>query len=190
MVYTQKIKRAIKFSIKTHEVYQKQKRKNKDIAYITHPLTVGIILSLVGANENVICAGILHDTIEDSVDYKKVDAGMLAERFGREVADLVVSVTEVDRSLPWEDRKADALSHIWQFSEDSLLVKSADTLSNTSELIDDYTRYGESIFDQFSASKEKMLAHYRHVIEAILERWRENPLADDLKKALVDLTML
>ena len=45
--YTLKLKNAIRFSIKTHEVYQKQKRKGKDIAYITHPLTVAIILAKV-----------------------------------------------------------------------------------------------------------------------------------------------
>ena len=45
MLYSYKISRAIRFSTKTHEVYQKQKRKGKDIPYITHPLTVGLILS-------------------------------------------------------------------------------------------------------------------------------------------------
>jgi len=34
MKFTPKIQKAIKFFIKTHEVYQKQKRKGKDIAYI------------------------------------------------------------------------------------------------------------------------------------------------------------
>jgi len=40
-----KIQKAIKFAVKTHEVYQKQARKGKDVSYITHPLTVGLILS-------------------------------------------------------------------------------------------------------------------------------------------------
>jgi (p)ppGpp synthase/HD superfamily hydrolase len=38
MVYREQIKKAIRFAIKTHEVYQKQKRKGKDVPYITHPL--------------------------------------------------------------------------------------------------------------------------------------------------------
>ncbi len=42
---------AIRFSIRTHEVFQKQKRKGKDIAYINHPLTVGVILARAGATE-------------------------------------------------------------------------------------------------------------------------------------------
>ena len=100
-----KIQRAIKFAVKTHEVYQKQKRKGKDVSYIIHPLAVGILLARVGANDDTVCAGILHDTIEDSVPEKKVTFEMLEERFGASVAQMVLDVTETDKSLPWEERK-------------------------------------------------------------------------------------
>ncbi|MFZ1720119.1 MAG: HD domain-containing protein, partial [Candidatus Moraniibacteriota bacterium] len=112
MIYTNKIEKAIKFAGKTHNHYQEQKRKGKNIPYIAHPLTAGIILALAGASEDVIVAGILHDTIEDSIDEKKVTAEMIAERFGEKVRDLVLSVTEMDKSLPWVERKALALAHI------------------------------------------------------------------------------
>jgi (p)ppGpp synthase/HD superfamily hydrolase len=56
MQYSFKIQKAIKFATKTHEIYEKQKRKGKDIPYITHPLTVGLILAGSGANDDVICA--------------------------------------------------------------------------------------------------------------------------------------
>jgi len=52
MNYTSKIQKAIKFAAKTHDLYQKQMRKGKNIAYITHPLTVGIILALAGSPED------------------------------------------------------------------------------------------------------------------------------------------
>lgn len=89
MIYTFKIQHAIRFSIKTHEVYQKQKRKGKDIPYITHPLTVGLILACAGADEDVICAGILHDTIEDSIEERKVDLKMIEDFFGENIAKIV-----------------------------------------------------------------------------------------------------
>jgi (p)ppGpp synthase/HD superfamily hydrolase len=120
MIYTSNIKKAVRFSTKTHEVYQKQKRKGKDIAYITHPLTVGLILACAPASEEVIIAGILHDTIEDSIDEKKVTREMLVERFGEEVAVFVESVSESNKSLPWEERKRQALAHIETFSRGSL----------------------------------------------------------------------
>ena len=180
MIFTNKIQRAIKFSIKTHEVYQKQKRKVKDISYITHPLTVGIILAKAEADEDVIAAGILHDTIEDSVPEKKVTYEMLEERFGKRVADGVLSVTETDKSLIWEERKKETLERVEIFSQDSLLIKSADIVSNASELLDDYFRYREEIFENFSAPKDKIICNFLEIISLISEKWKDNPLAEDL----------
>ncbi len=187
MIYTKKIKDAIRFSIKTHEVYQKQKRKGKDIPYITHPLTVGLILSQVGASEDVIVAGILHDTIEDSVKEKKVTPAMLTERFGENVTTLVESVTEANKELPWEERKQEALEHIPKFSHDSVLVKSADVISNMSELIDDHARDGEDVWSRFTAPKDKLLENAYKVISALLQQWPESPLAHDLSEVEMQL---
>lgn len=181
MIYTPLLHRAIQFAIKTHDVYQKQKRKGKDVAYITHPLTVGVILAHAGASEEVIAAGILHDTIEDSLPSKKVTASMLQERFGSKVAQLVLSVTEPDKNVPWDVRKQEALHHIEHFSHDELLLKSADVISNVAEILDDHARYGDSIFEYFSVPKQKLLQHCSHVIQKILTRWNKNPLYHDLQ---------
>jgi (p)ppGpp synthase/HD superfamily hydrolase len=179
--YSDRVFRAIKFSIKTHDVYQKQKRKGKEIAYITHPLSVGIILSLAHASEDVIVAGILHDTIEDSIAEKKVSEAMLTERFGANVTRLVLSVTESDKAGTWEERKREAMDHILVFDNDSLLLKSADVLANTRELIDDHARYGDQVFERFAAPKERLLWHYIETIGLILSAWPDNPLANELR---------
>lgn len=180
MKLTIKIQKAIKFAAKTHNQYQQQTRKGKVIPYITHPLTVGLILSLANSSEDIIVAGILHDTIEDSVDDKKVTSEMLTERFGENVAQLVLSVTEQDKRLSWEDRKKEALEHIKNFSHDSLLVKSADIIGNLSELIDDYARYGDKTFYRFNAPKEKIVDYQIKLIEVILKTWPDSPLFEDL----------
>lgn len=185
-----KIQKAIKFATKTHEIYQKQKRKGKDVSYITHPLTVGIILASIGASEDVVCAGILHDTIEDSIEEKKVTPEMLEDRFGREVAQLVLDVTETDKSLAWEERKKQALEHIKHFSHDSLLVKSADLLSNLSELVDDYEKDGEQIFERFNAPKEKKLKNSLQTISTIIVSWPANPVARELRRIADQLQMI
>ena len=184
MIYTKKIQDAIRFSIKTHEVDQKQKRKGKDIPYITHPLTVGLILSRAGASENVVVAGILHDTIEDSIQEKKVTKEMLTEKFGVKVAELVLSVTEQNKELTWDERKTEALKHIGTFSHESLLLKSADVIANVSELASDHERDGNKVFERFNAPKEKILKANTNVIEAILRKWDGSPLSEDLKEIL------
>jgi hypothetical protein len=182
MAYSARLQKAVRFATKTHEVYQKQTRKGKDIPYITHPLTVGLILARAGAPEDVVIAGILHDTIEDSPPAKKVTKEMIAERFGDNVAALVASVTEFHKDLPWEQRKLEAIAHIKKFSHESLLVKSADVIGNLTELIDDYERIGEAVWTRFNAPKEKILENARRVISMILERWPGNPLAGDLRE--------
>lgn len=187
MLYTLKMRKAIKFAIETHEVHQKQKRKGKDIAYIAHPLTVGIILARAGAEEDVVIAGVLHDTIEDSVSEKRVTSALIEAEFGEAVKDLVVSVTEEKqdqqhRNISWRERKIAALEHIPHFSQGSVLVKSADLLSNGTELADDYEAEGPQVFDRFNASAGETLVHYERVIEALLKRWPESPLVGDLKK--------
>ena len=181
MIYTRKIQKAIRFAIKTHEGYQKQKRKGTDVPYIVHSLSVGLLLSLSGAPEDLVVAGILHDTIEDSIEEKKVTKEMLTEKFNMNVAQLVDSVTEQDKSLPWQERKNAAVEHIKTFSNDSVFLKSADVVTNTSELLVYYEKEGEEIFMNFHAPKEKLLKQHIASIEALLKKWPENPLADDLK---------
>jgi (p)ppGpp synthase/HD superfamily hydrolase len=176
---------AIKFAAKTHNHYQQQVRKGKDIPYITHPLTVGIILTGINASEDVVVAGILHDTIEDSIDEKKVTPKMLTERFGKNVSDLVMSVTEVDKSMSWADRKREAIEHIKHFSNDSVLIKSADIISNVSELLDDYERYGDEVFERFKASKEDTIKNILKTTNTIIAKWSKNILIKDLKSLLV-----
>lgn len=180
MIYTEKIKKAIKFATKTHEVYQQQKRKGKDIPYITHPLIVGLILSRAGASEDVIVAGILHDTIEDSKEPKKVTVEMLTGRFGENVAQLVSSVTEHDKTMSWQERKDEAFEHIKSFTNDQVLVKSGDVISNLNELIEDIKLNGDEAFASFKGTKEQWMSHSTRVINALISQWPESPLAADL----------
>lgn len=141
---------------------------------------MGIILASAGADEDVVIAGLLHDTIEDSSPEKKVTKAMLAERFGEYVAELVDDVTEQDQSRAWEVSKREALEHVAHLSHDALLVKSADTLSNVAELMDDHRKDGDATFDRFHASKADMVANYISVIKSLLTYFPESPLAADL----------
>lgn len=180
MLYTPLLHKAFHFAITVHEVNQKQKRKGKDVAYVTHPIHVGFILSKAGASDELIAAGFLHDVLEDSASKAKVTKEMLEQEFGAEVATLVASVSEKNRDLSWHERKEAALEEIRQFPHDSLMLKSGDVLSNTSELISDYEHDGNDTFKRFNAPKEQLIEHAQLVIQTIIKAWPENPLASDL----------
>lgn len=180
---TGKIQSAVRFAIKAHAG---QTRKGKDIPYITHPLTVSIILSQAGASEDVIVAGILHDTVEDS----DVELGDVRERFGDSVAELVKAVTEEDKSLPWEERKQIALTHIYEMPYGALLLKSADVLANLSDLLADLEAEGESVWERFNAPKDKKIEQQKKLIEALEAVWPDNPLLPEIKAGVEKLANL
>ena len=192
MIYSQKIQKAIKFATKTHEVYPnpKQTRKGKDIPYITHPLIVGFILARAGASEDVVIAGILHDTIEDSTEERKVTREMLTERFGENVAQLVSSVTEHDKEMSWQARKDEAFEHIQSFSHDEVLVKSGDVISNLSDLLEDIKQKGDEAFGSFKGTKEQTIEHALRVIPALIAQWPASPLSADLEAIEANLAKL
>ncbi len=181
MLYSPRIRAALAFALKVHETDQKQKRRGKDVPYIVHPAAVGMILSRAGADEDTVIAGLLHDTIEDSAPDYRVTRPMIEDLFGARVADLVTSVTEAPKSVPWESRKEEALAHIAEYSHESLLLKSADTVSNAGDLVDDWKREGDRTFARFAIGKERFVGNYRRVIAALLAVWDGNPLAEDLR---------
>src|SRR3989338_4734561 len=154
------VRKAVELALQTHEINQKQKRKGKDIPYIVHPLAVGLILARVTDDEETIAAGILHDTIEDSIVERKVTKEQLMTRFGPTVAYLVHSVTEKDKSLSWDERKQIMLDDLGRCDDWRVfLIKSADLISNLNDLLEDYAREGESAFSRFNTGKEKYIAN-------------------------------
>ena len=61
--------------------------------YITHPLAVANILAEWRLDAVTICAGLMHDVLEDT----KVAKIEMAERFGVEVTELVDGVSKLDK---------------------------------------------------------------------------------------------
>jgi len=185
--YTPKIKKAMDFAIKVHN---DQYRKGKDVPYITHPMGVALIISLVSKDEDLICAGLLHDTIEDADPYGSITKEQIEKEFSKKVADIVNDLTEQDKTINWAERKRQALIHVAEMSNDSLLVKSADVLHNITEQIDDYKIEGDRMFERFNAGKDVQLERYLKLISAIVDKWSENPLADDLREKLSEVKTL
>lgn len=184
MITSNKIQKALQFAYKVHQVDQKQSRKGKQIPYIFHPLAVANILDKVNATEDQIVAGILHDTIEDSIQGYKVTKEDLEKEFGQAVARMVNDLSEQDKSLPWDVRKQQALEHIPSMEHNSLLVKSADVLHNLTDQIEDYQFKGDKMFENYNAPKAAQLASYQKLVNALRKAWPQNPLLNNLEKQI------
>ncbi|MFM1582913.1 RelA/SpoT family protein, partial [Helcococcus ovis] len=65
--------------------------RNSGEEYIVHPLEVSIILASMQMDDQTICAGLMHDILEDT-DYSKSD---MEKEFGEEITALVDGVTKL-----------------------------------------------------------------------------------------------
>ena len=192
MIYTRKIQKAVDFATKVHNIDQNQTRSDRQTPYITHPLAVAIILARVNASEETLIAGILHDTIEDSIVSKKVTKEIIAKEFGERVATIVDDLTEKMNLLKVE-RKQQAINHIAQMSRDALLVKTADQLHNLVSMVEFIREKGEHAFDNHESTQQELTMWYSKRIDALNMAWKENPLLEELKvtyKEFLALTSL
>lgn len=104
----------------------KQRRKGAAAEpYLNHLIEVAELVAAAGASEDVICAALLHDAIED----QGVTAAEIADLFGPHVAALVSELTD-DKTLPKAERKALQVAHAPHLSQGAKLVKLADKISN------------------------------------------------------------
>jgi GTP diphosphokinase / guanosine-3',5'-bis(diphosphate) 3'-diphosphatase len=65
---------------------------NSGEPYVTHPLAVATVLAEIGADDQTLCAALLHDTLEGT----SYTLGALRGEFGAEIAGLVAGVTALD----------------------------------------------------------------------------------------------
>jgi (p)ppGpp synthase/HD superfamily hydrolase len=99
-VTTVRILSALHFAAEKH---RDQRRKGAEASpYINHPIEVAEVIARRGGVTDpvVLQAAILHDTLEDT----RTTHAELESVFGREVADVVLEVTD-DKALPSEERK-------------------------------------------------------------------------------------
>jgi guanosine-3',5'-bis(diphosphate) 3'-pyrophosphohydrolase len=122
--------RAIAFAAEKHS---KQRRKDADASpYINHPIALADVLANEGGIENpeVLCAAVLHDTLEDT----ETTAAELEALFGHEVTTIVLEVTD-DKSLDKHVRKQRQIEHAPHSSPKARLVKLADKICNLRDII-------------------------------------------------------
>ena len=154
------IHKAIEFASLAHK---EQMRKGSDTPYIVHLFEVALILSKNNASDEVICAGILHDTLEDT-DTTKED---LQKHFGQNVTNLVCANSE-NKTLSWEERKQETIDYIKnEATEEELMVICADKLSNIKSIKYDYDKLGNEVWERFKRGYDKQKWYYLGLSEAL-----------------------
>ena len=99
--------------------------------YVIHPLNVAYILADMHADRDTICAGLLHDTLEDT----NITKEKIAHDFNKDVANLVDGVTKISKlnfSTKADQNMANTRKIITGLTNDAriIIIKLADRLHN------------------------------------------------------------
>ena len=163
---------------------QKRKYPGADVPYVSHLAGVAAILSRHGFGEEIVAAGALHDCMEDAgVGYDELE-----RLFGTRVAELVRHVSEPDKSLPWEQRKAAYLEHFKVKPWEAQAITLADKIDNFRSIALCARLYGDP-WAMFKRGRAQQMARF----EALLEAARAlpaHPLIDEYDQALAALNGL
>jgi guanosine-3',5'-bis(diphosphate) 3'-pyrophosphohydrolase len=117
--------KALAFAAHKH---RDQRRKDPAASpYINHPIALADVLVNEGGvtDVEVLCAALLHDTVEDTDTTHEE----LANAFGSRVARIVAEVTD-DQALPKAERKRLQVEQAAHLSPEAKLVKLADKICN------------------------------------------------------------
>ncbi len=128
---TSMIRRAFEYSVKAHEGQTRQTGE----PYVQHPLAVAGILTFLKLDVPAIVAGLLHDTLEDTVATQEE----LAQEFGLDVSRLVDGVTKIGQISfeTYEEKQAENFRKMVLSMADDIrvvFIKLADRLHNMQTL--------------------------------------------------------
>jgi (p)ppGpp synthase/HD superfamily hydrolase len=175
------IDRAIELAAVAH---RDQVRKATDIPYISHPYAVGMMLARAGCSEEVIAAGILHDTVEDTY----LTLADIQERFGERVAAIVEGCSEPDKSARWEERKRHTLDYLRTAPWEVRVVACADKLHNLRTVAAAHAIIGEAVWDRFKRGRPEQEWYYRGLLESLCGApgpdGREVPFCGELREEI------
>jgi hypothetical protein len=181
-------------------------RKGTSVPYIEHPVAVAKTLLDHGYAEDLVVAGLLHDTVEDA-KYDNVEfqarlrrlvgearvpspadlvacrtafLRVLEDDFGAHVLELVMGVTETKNNggpaLDWLERKKEQLRHLARASDETAALKAADALHNTECTLRDVRRLGLGVLDRFRGGP-LTIWHYSAIAHLVHEKLPGEPLA-------------
>lgn len=154
------------------EAHGGQQRQVDGAPFVVHLLEVAVLLHEGGYTDDVVCAGLLHDTIEKG----GADAAQLRRAFGPHVAGMVTTLTE-DPSIEGRDaRKAALRERAAQADDDTLAIFAADKLVKAREL-----RIGAASDLLTASDLVARRRHYEACLEILERRLGEHPFTHLLR---------
>ena len=160
--------RAILFAVRAHAGTE---RRGKGFPYIVHPMEAMEIVATMTADQELLAAAALHDTVEDT----DVTVEQLRAEFGDRIAGLVAAESDafvegVSEEDSWHARKQAAIDRLARAPHDAKMVALGDKLSNMRAIARAYAVQGDALWNIFHAKDPKDHEwHYRGLAESLRE---------------------
>ena len=151
-----------------------QLRKGSRTPFVVHPREAAALLAACYPDRSfLVTSGFLHDVLEDTRTRREE----LEERFGPEVARLVVAVTKRWWQVPWRLDVDDP---------DVVRLKAADCASNIRQTIVDLRQEGPGVWRRFKGGERTKRDYYRRLTARIGGCLPDEPLV----RRLLELEVL
>jgi (p)ppGpp synthase/HD superfamily hydrolase len=164
------------------EMHFGQRRAFDGAPFIEHPQEVACLLYGAGCSDELIAAGILHDTVE----LTRASLDDVADRFGARVGRLVAAVTEDPTIRSYRQRKAALRAQAMGAGEDAAVLFAADKLSKTRE----YRQQLSRVASGGRAPRPRRLSHYVASLADLEGVIPGNVLVVELRNELEQVTPL
>lgn len=159
---------------KSYELHKHAKRKNSDVSYLVHIFDAAKYLMYETNDQEIIAAGLLHDTLEDT-NYSEEE---LKHDFNERIYSLVKFSTEPKNNIhktkqemkeSWKERKQHSISKLKNGTYEELLVFLADKTSNLRSIQEDIL-FKVGVWSKFNASKQEIEWYYTSIRDALKEK--------------------
>ena len=141
------INKAIIFATKHHDGVC---RKGKTYPYIIHPLEVMGIIASITEDKDIICAGALHDLIEDTdITYEEIK-----NEFNERIANIVAHESQnllpgYRADMSWKELRELQSNCLKKETIEVKIVALGDKLSNIKAIYNDKLKMGDEVWNLF-----------------------------------------
>ncbi|MCF7918024.1 HD domain-containing protein [Candidatus Gracilibacteria bacterium] len=184
-----KIQKAYDFAETAHH---NQKRKSGE-PFITHPVEVAEIVYQIGGDENMVCAALLHDVLEDG-DHSEETKQKIKEDFGYDVFFLVDTLSKdcrIQDCMMRQDEYFERLNEALKMDVSVFFLKMADLIHNLKtiqglspekqkkwirELREQYIPMMSNHFHHTSFHYDEMYLNLINELESVIEKFEKEGL--------------
>src|SRR3989344_3882995 len=181
MNHTPQIKKAVQFAARKHHGHFRA--ESEPLPYVTHLFSVALLVAEDGAEDDVVSAALLHDTLEDTETTREE----IVAAFNERVAELVEHVSEQKTNgevkTPWRERKVAYLAHLEEAPDDALLISIADKVDNIESKLEALKRGDTAVLARMGGDPTRYLWFHGELLHIATRRLPEHRLTKRLHEA-------